>query len=313
MPDRGWRRDNRATRAHYSRINPWTAPPITGLATALLASARAVPAYETRPDFHACAASAVAAAIEIDLFSDVRFTPSVRFLYYVGRYLQRRERENNGASILATLRAAQAFGFCPETSWSLDGAYNEPPTQPVYDEAEQNGIVGFAPVARENVVAVLRSGRPVVFGVLVEDRFLHSPDFSRGIIPPPATAPVDRHSLLAVGYDDNQRFLICRDSLGANRGVDGNINLSYDYVLNNNGWSDDFWYIDGVATPDSGADALATAREAYVTEGIRFRRLAATAYRTAGGTLPLRGTQGQPGPGVIPPTAARIVAGANAP
>src|SRR5579871_4409829 len=198
MPDRGWRRDNRAIRDHYSRISPWQPPAMTGAARALLANARALPAYTIRDNFHACAASAVAAAIEIDLFSKVTFQPSVRFLYYVGRYLQRREQENNGASILATLRAAQAIGFCSEASWPISGEYDEPPTQAVYDEAEKNGILRFVPVDRKNVLAVLDSGRPVVFGLQVEDRFLHSPAFARGVIPPPTTAPVDSHCLLAI-------------------------------------------------------------------------------------------------------------------
>src|SRR3954471_2899868 len=123
MPDRGWRRDNRATRTRFT----FAAPASGGDALTLLGSARALPAYPTRDEFHACAASAVAAAIQLDPFAKVTFRPSVRFLYYVGRYLQRREHENNGASIFATLRAATAIGFCREDSWVLAGAYNETP------------------------------------------------------------------------------------------------------------------------------------------------------------------------------------------
>jgi hypothetical protein len=297
MPDRGWRRDNRATRTRYT----WAAPTTTGAAEALLAHARALPAYNTRPDFHACAASAIAAAIQLDPYAKVTFKPSVRFLYYVGRYLQRREDENNGASIFATLRAAQAIGFCREETWTLNGGpYNQSPTPDVYDQAKQNGILGFMPVERGDVRAVLDSGHPVVFGLLVEDRFLRSSAFAQGVIPPPTKAPVDRHSLLAVGYDDAQRFFVCRDSLGPNRGSNGNINVSYEYVLNDNGWCDDFWYIEGVATAEYRPTDLQQARDEYIDDGVRFRRFADLAYAKARQTAKL------PPPGDVPPIAAEV-------
>src|SRR5262249_15834101 len=109
------------------------------------------PAYATREDFHACAASAIAAAIEVcrDRHGIEPFQPSIRFIYYVGRYLQRRENVNSGASIYATLRACHAIGFCPEARWSLEaGAYDQSPGA-VYREAADYGITEFRYLNRD--------------------------------------------------------------------------------------------------------------------------------------------------------------------
>ncbi len=97
-------------------------------------------------------------------------------------------------------------------------------------------MLRFCPVEREHVRTVLDAGRPVIFDILVEDSALSpQPELVKGIIPSPTTAPVDRHCLLAVGYDATQRLFACRDSLGPNRGVNGNINLSFDYLLGEDG------------------------------------------------------------------------------
>src|SRR5215468_5442309 len=133
MPDRGWFPDHGAIAdLSYFRfpVETKSLPEVPDASYCIVddyfGSKAGFPLYDRSRIFHACAASAVAAAIEIANARRARgdgddshhvprgFQPSIRFLYYVGRYLQLRERENDGASIYATLRAAQILGFCDE-------------------------------------------------------------------------------------------------------------------------------------------------------------------------------------------------------
>jgi C1A family cysteine protease len=50
------------------------------------------------------------------------------------------------------------------------------------------------------------------------------------------------HAVMAVGYDDENQWLIVMNSWGASWGDKGFFYLPYEYITNNN-LSDDFWTI----------------------------------------------------------------------
>src|SRR6266508_4244782 len=171
MPDFGWRRDIRALAPRY--YGKPGEPPLQAIADdpprasrLSIANEHDFPIYRVREDFHACAASAVGAAIHLWRKThdglDPDLQPSVRFLYYVGRYVHCREQLNNGASIFATLRAAREIGYVPEDLCPLGApgsvSWNEPPDDRAYAAAAKLGILDFRRVKPEHVTKVIAAG-----------------------------------------------------------------------------------------------------------------------------------------------------------
>jgi hypothetical protein len=247
--------------------------------------------YEISDSFHACAATAVAGAIDLTYRKKhprgLGFQPSTKFLYYTGRYLQFRERENAGASIFATLRASQVMGFCREDHFPVgDGDWNVSPTAELYREAENWGVARFYRLERSinSFKRVLLSGYPFLFGAYVEEKLLTS----SGRFAAPATRPEDRHCMLAIGYSDEDRSFTVRDGIKNNRDQPGYVRIAYEY-LESRSLTDDFWVITDVARKDEqldGDDTLERLRGRYVNVSSVFRSVAERAYRTVGAEFP---------------------------
>ncbi len=230
------------------------------------------PHYGIRDELHACAATAVAAAIELSP-QPLRLKPSIGFLYYAGRYLQMREWENDGASIYATLRASQVIGFCDEATFATTDNWDAPPAPEVYAAAEEQGVVNFYRLEREHLKRVISSDYPVLFGAYVERDYFRPDRFE---IEPPHNRLIDRHCMLAVGYeddgDDQDRgwFLVADPVHGEDF-----VKISYDYVSNAT-LTDDFWVVADVG--QKGERALDQVRKDYVDVAARFREIALEAY-----------------------------------
>lgn len=291
LADRGWRRDNRTLRQtgayqlEAARIAEVAPRRPGGAARIQFANKGEFPIYPHSGVFHACAASAVAAAIELRLRNRAapEFHPSVRFLYYVGRYLQCREGINNGASIYATLRAAQVIGFCSEGNCPLSDLFADEPSAAAYAEAQNYGVLEFNSIAREQIKAFLANDYPVVFGILVDRTFVENDQSTVGVIiqnPPPNADIVDRHTLLAVGYDDARNCYIARDSIGDARGDGGYIEVAYDYVHDATR-CDDFWTIRDVADQGLNFSALQDKRTAYVAQAQKISAMVTQALGTS--------------------------------
>ena len=90
----------------------------------------------------------------------------------------------------------------------------------------------------------LASGYPFVFGFTVYDSFDSEEVAKTGVVPMPSSGeqPLGGHAVLAVGYDDEQRRFIVRNSWGTEWGMQGYFTMPYVYLLDD-GLADDFWTI----------------------------------------------------------------------
>ena len=286
---RGWVPDTLTVRDAFSLgADPSVMFPKQPESSVSIADATTLPPYKTSLSFHACAATAVAAAIQLSCRREHRqeqhLQPSIRFLYYTGRYLQFRERENGGASIYATLRASQVIGFCREDQFPVgDGDWNEPPSRELYLEAERWGVAKFCRLSRgqELFERVLSNGYPFLFGAYIERRFLTSGATHFGL---PTTPPADRHCMLAVGYDDG--WFKVRDSInrGPNDQDPGYVYISYAYFDEKAFLTDDFWVITDVVDAHEtleGGGTLRELRDRYVDAGRVFGSMVRSGYDEA--------------------------------
>lgn len=158
---------------------------------------------------------------------------------------------DSGAELRDTMRALATVGAVEERLWPhTDG--------PAWD-ADPPAIIAAAATAVRSLVyyrldahgvaptdvlgaikARLAAGHGVMFGTTVYSSFpMH--EGGDGVVPMPG--PHDRveggHALLFVGYDDNTRMLLFRNSWGTSWGERGYGWLPYDYVLQ--GIASDFW------------------------------------------------------------------------
>jgi C1A family cysteine protease len=90
----------------------------------------------------------------------------------------------------------------------------------------------------------LASGYPFVFGFTVYESFESNVVARTGHAPMPGSSErvLGGHAVCAVGYDNDKRWFICRNSWGTGWGMRGYFTLPYDYLANSD-LSADFWTI----------------------------------------------------------------------
>ena len=88
----------------------------------------------------------------------------------------------------------------------------------------------------------LVSGYPFLFGISVYESFESASTRASGIVPMPAEGEkkLGGHAVLAVGYDDDKKQFIFRNSYGPDWGKSGYGYMPYDFVTK---YGFDFWEV----------------------------------------------------------------------
>ena len=204
-----------------------------------------------------CTAQAVAAAFEFDLKKQQLpdWRPSRLFIYYCERAREGTITRDSGAAIRDGVRAVNRVGVPHEEVWPYDIAkFAEKPPLRAFLLAKKDRCVKYHRVAQtvEQLRAALAAGYPVVFGFKVYESF-EGPEVARnGLMPMPK--PGERvlggHAVMAVGYSDDERVVLVRNSWGPAWGDGGYFRMPYEF------WADpskcsDFWVLDTVEAADN--------------------------------------------------------------
>lgn len=207
------------------------------------------PVYK-QGSLHSCTANAIAAAIQFDQIKQSRpekFMPSRLFIYYNERAIEHTIPSDSGAQIRTGIKTVAKKGVCPERLWPYrTRRFREKPRHRCYIDAARHPAVTYQRVRRTlpDLKACLASGHPFVFGFTVYESF-HAPKVTRT---GHATMPIKNeriragHAVLAVGYDEETKRFILRNSWGKKWGMRGYFTLPYDYLLSRH-LSQDFWTI----------------------------------------------------------------------
>lgn len=222
--------------------------------------AQCPPVYD-QGQLGSCTANAIAAALEFDMIKQAMpdIMPSRLFIYYNERAMEGTVGSDAGAQIRDGIKCVASQGDCPESQWPYivtpanpDGTF--PPGAPVateppancYASAQQYKALQYQSLNQNqaDIKGCLASGYPVIFGFTVYESFETPQVAQTGDVPLPsgADAPVGGHAVLAVGYDDDERLFICRNSWGPGWGDAGYFYMPYAYLLDDN-LSTDFWKI----------------------------------------------------------------------
>lgn len=200
--------------------------------------------------FGSCTAFATVKGLqEFLLIRAHRFVPqSPSYLWYLSRK-QRGERDKDtGVPTEFAVKMLDAYGSPAEAEFPyLDPSKQEDPSarlgfltrQPSRDligEAKKNRLLTGLGIATK-LSAVRRSladGMPVLLSMLVYDSIGKTP--ATGLLPLPTAADkvVGGHAVMVVGYDNQKRVLIIRNSWGAKWADAGYFYMPYEYVKTGN-------------------------------------------------------------------------------
>jgi C1A family cysteine protease len=208
------------------------------------------PAVYDQGNLSSCTANALAAAYQFDEMKEHEktiFTPSRLFIYYNERKLENSVNSDDGARIQDGVTVLNKIGVCPETMWKYDETkvFTAPPKE-CYDTAKKHKSVGYKRVSQTlpQLKQCLIEGYPFIFGMTVYESFEGEKIAKDGILnmPAPNEAIVGGHAILCVGFNDDTKCFIVRNSWGASWGDKGYFYMPYVYMTNPN-LTEDFWTI----------------------------------------------------------------------
>ena len=164
------------------------------------------------------------------------FLPSRLFLYYNTREDKHTVDIDNGCSLRDTLKSLNTFGVCPENLWDYtENNFKLKPPKNLYKFAHKYNNIAFfrVPQILNQLKQCLIDGYLFVFGITIYSSFESSIVETTGYVPRPSPNDtyVGIHAVCAVGYDDNKKVFIVRNSWGSNWGDGGYFYLPYDYIL----------------------------------------------------------------------------------
>jgi C1A family cysteine protease len=202
------------------------------------------PVYD-QGDLGACTAFAMGKGMRehMQRRDDERITPlSALFLYYEERARQGTVKKDSGSTITEGMTVLKAVGCATDETWPYDvPRFKVKPAKPAYASASEYRIREATQLAElDDVRATLARGKTVAFGFLVYESFGKVGKDGVMKMPEKGDKVMGGHAVLAVGYDDQQRHLIVRNSWGKGWADGGYFYMPYDFAKDHER-ADDFW------------------------------------------------------------------------
>jgi C1A family cysteine protease len=195
-----------------------------------------------------CTANALAAAFQFEqkkqLIPD--FIPSRLFIYYNERVLLNTIYSDSGAFLRDGIKTMNLQGVCSENDWPyLVDQFAVKPPDALYEKAATNQVLSYLRLNNSNIgllQSCLAQGFPFVFGFSVYESFKLINKNGIMSMPTFSEQRLGGHAVMAVGYDDEKKYFIVRNSWGINWGDNGYFYMPYTYITDANR-AIDFWTI----------------------------------------------------------------------
>ncbi len=201
---------------------------------------------ENQGSLGSCTACALAGNLEfLDNKPDFEYTDvSKLFIYYNERALRGNEDYDSGASLRDGIKTLKKTGYCHEDLWPyFISLFDVKPSKHCYIQASRHRIESYHRIyTLTEMLTCLAEGFPFVFGFAVYESFNTNQTKKRGLVvmPKKGERMLGGHAVLAVGYkQDKKRFLV-RNSWGTKWGIQGYFTMPYDYLET---LAADFWTI----------------------------------------------------------------------
>jgi C1A family cysteine protease len=236
----GWRRSPPDPRDHVMRAR---APVSLARHSSLQRECSPV---DDQGALNSCVGNTFAAPLELFERRAGRKTNASRlFLYYYARMEDGTPPDQDiGATMRSGAKAAAKYGAPRELNWPyVPARYAKQPSAKAtllasgMRAAEYVSVPGLTAL-REQVAR----GFPVAIGIFVFESFLSPEVASTGVVPMPGPREhcYGGHAVLVVGYDDDAKRVLVRNSWGPKWGAKGYFTLPYAFVASED-YAGDFW------------------------------------------------------------------------
>jgi len=202
---------------------------------------------EDQGQIGSCTANALVGSLEfLEKTEGSNFIDLSRlFIYYNERSIEHREDTDAGSTLRDGIKALKNYGTCAESTWPYEEKLLlKKPTPDAYAQGARRKISKYERLKNlEDMIDCLARGFPFVFGVKVFESFESPVARETGFIPLPNMHEkfLGGHALLAVGYDNDRKLLLFKNSWGTKWGKEGYGFLPYDYLTL--GLTLDYWTI----------------------------------------------------------------------
>jgi C1A family cysteine protease len=191
-----------------------------------------------------CTANAICGVITYD---NPKFFGSRLFLYYNERLLENTTQEDAGAMLSDGIDTLKKHGICDEKDWKYDvSKFAVKPPEKCYQDALSHQALCVKNI--ENNITEMKNalgqGYPFVVGITIFESFEGDEVARTGMVSMPRTDEecYGGHAVVCVGYDDDKKLWIMRNSWGTGWGDKGYFYLPYDYLLSDD-LATDLWCI----------------------------------------------------------------------
>jgi Papain family cysteine protease len=195
-----------------------------------------------------CCAASLCGALEflVNKNHEARRTLSPLFLFYNARKMSDSTNQIDGTMTAHANAAVMAFGVCDEALWPYreETARTEPPND-AYAAATNFEAVQYARLgSTDEVKATVSGGLPVMFAADIGMAYFDAAART-GRMPALGALGDSKpcaHAMLLVGYDEDDRTWLVRNSWGEQFGEKGYLRIPYD-LFNRHVWNEDLWVI----------------------------------------------------------------------
>lgn len=194
----------------------------------------------------ACTVFSVASIFEYILKKNLHETHdlSESFVYYNVRHAEGNERKDTGSSYQDVIHSIGTLGICTEKLHPYSKGLSEAPTQEAFDDGKTRRIVKAlnVNVAEDDIKSAIQEGYPVAVSLKVFNSFSSttcggsgSRVGASGFVEHPSEAEKTSgeygyHAMVIVGYTDDTKHFVVRNSWGKHFGDQGYCYIPYSYI-----------------------------------------------------------------------------------
>lgn len=158
---------------------------------------------------------------------------SESFVYYNVRHLDGKELEDTGSSFQDVIASIGEQGICTESLHPYTHLLSDAPSDEAYLDGEKRRITKALNVniALDDIKSAIQEGYPVAISLKIYDSF----NATTGFIKRPTDEEIESsdfgyHAMVIVGYSDDTKFFLVRNSWGDHFGDKGYCYIPYSYI-----------------------------------------------------------------------------------
>lgn len=158
---------------------------------------------------------------------------SESFVYYNVRHLKGKELEDTGSSFQDVITSIGEQGICTESLHPHTRLLSDVPSNEAYLDGKKRRITKAlnVNVALDDIKSAIQDGYPVAISLKIFDSF----NTTTGFVKRPTDEEVESadfgyHAMVVVGYSDDTKFFLVRNSWGEHFGDKGYCYIPYSYI-----------------------------------------------------------------------------------